>query len=176
MLATYHIREARLDDAEAIIAHSKAIADEPNNMTTYASAAEFTYTPESERELIQQTLDAPNAQWLVAESAGEIVANCRCLGGKRCYFGTVTLGISVAQAWRGRGVGTAVMQHLIGWASTTPGIHRLDLDVVTTNAHAIHIYEKLGFQREGIRRRAMLKYGQFFDVLTMALLFETSAG
>ena len=41
-----------------------------------------------------------------------------------------------------------------------------------SNAHALALYEKLGFAREGVRKRARKLDGEYDDVVIMALLSE----
>jgi GNAT superfamily N-acetyltransferase len=53
-------------------------------------------------------------------------------------------------AWRGRGVGEAVVGFLVGWAGER-GL-RVHLDVETTNAGARRLYERCGFVATGETR------------------------
>lgn len=171
--ARYIIREATPDDAEKIIAFMKVIADEPDNGTSYSSADEFVWTVEEERDIIKKHAEADNYLWLVAMTpAGELIGHVNASGGRRCFSGTLTLGITVAKAWRNQGVGKALMQTLIDWCRHNRVVHRLHLEVFANNPRAIHVYEKLGFQREGVWRRAAEKHGQFLDLIQMAMIFE----
>ena len=49
---------------------------------------------------------------------------------------------------------------------------RLELTVFTDNERAIHLYESMGFQREGIRRKAAVRNGVYMDELAMARIRE----
>jgi RimJ/RimL family protein N-acetyltransferase len=42
--------------------------------------------------------------------------------------------------------------------------------VLASNAHAIALYEKVGFRAEGLQRQAAFKSGRHVDVVPMALL------
>lgn len=53
-------------------------------------------------------------------------------------------GISVSPNARGRGVGTALLNHLIDFA-THQGYQTIRLDVIDTNPGARRLYERLGF-------------------------------
>jgi len=174
MTPDYYIREATPDDAEQIIAHMKTIADEPNNGITYSSADEFTTTLEEEREILRQHQDAENSIWVVAVTHDErIFGVANATGGRRrVSYHTVGLGISIEKEWRGRGIGTAMIQFIIDWCRLNPVIHRLELGVYTNNPRAIHVYEKLGFINEGVRREAYFKEGRFVDAYNMAVLFD----
>jgi L-phenylalanine/L-methionine N-acetyltransferase len=169
---TYHIRPAVADDAEQIIAIMKVLADERDNGTSYSSADEFTYTLEQERDLLTYYADSPHRLWLVAESQGSIIGYVSVNEGKRSFSHTVSLAIAITQEWRQQGVGTALMRAMIEWCRTNPNIKRLELDVFMNNPRAIHVYEKLGFEREGIARASAYKHGEYLDSLKMAMLFD----
>ncbi len=78
-------------------------------------------------------------------------------------------GMLVDREWRGRGVGSALIQAAIGWARVQ-GLHKLCLEVFPQNVAAIALYRKCGFVAEGHRvkhyRRAN---GELWDSLIMGL-------
>jgi RimJ/RimL family protein N-acetyltransferase len=55
------------------------------------------------------------------------------------------------------------------WA-VEQGIHRLELTVMVHNQRAIDLYEKVGFQREGRKRDALLVGGEYVDEYVMGRL------
>ena len=69
-------------------------------------------------------------------------------------------------------MGSALIRALIDWARAPGIVTRIELRVYARNARAIHVYEKLGFEREGLRRRAIFQDGEYQDDLLMALLLE----
>ena len=80
------------------------------------------------------------------------------------------IGMCVAKDWRRRGVGTALMQACLDWARET-GIHKLALQVWPHNDAAIRLYEKFGFEREGILRSHYRRHnGDCWDAIVMGLL------
>ena len=70
------------------------------------------------------------------------------------------------------GYGTEVLNWGVEYCFKTLGMHRIELDVEESNARAIHVYEKLGFVREGTRRKSIWRGGQWLDVVEMGLLEE----
>jgi aminoglycoside 6'-N-acetyltransferase len=56
----------------------------------------------------------------------------------------VDLGLAVAPAWRGRGVGTALMRAAEAWARAH-GAERMALDLDAANEGALRLYERLGY-------------------------------
>ena len=75
----------------------------------------------------------------------------------------------VLAEWRGRGIGTALFTRLEAWARSN-AVTRLELTVECPNHVARHLYERMGFTVEGIRRRAMLVDGHPVDEYAMARL------
>lgn len=61
------------------------------------------------------------------------------------------LNICVAEGDRGRGLGSRLLQHLIGHARTS-GAREVFLEVRPSNTVAINLYRASGFSQVGIRR------------------------
>jgi ribosomal protein S18 acetylase RimI-like enzyme len=75
--------------------------------------------------------------------------------------------MAVDHDWRGRGVGSALVQAAIEWARGA-GLHKLCLEVFPHNAAGIALYRRAGFAEEGRRvaqyRRAS---GELWDAIVM---------
>jgi RimJ/RimL family protein N-acetyltransferase len=76
--------------------------------------------------------------------------------------------LEIEAAWRRRGIGTALLQHLIAWAQGM-GMTRLELTCLAENTPALGLYEKAGFVREGLKRGARIRNGALCDEWLMAL-------
>lgn len=111
-----------------------------------------------------------HGQCHVAMAGAELVGWCdiqRQFGEARAHVGT--LGIALLPAWRGRGVGRQLLDTAIATAWSR-GLSRIELTVRDDNPRAQALYEKLGFQPEGLLRQAMQVDGQHHDCVFMALL------
>jgi ribosomal protein S18 acetylase RimI-like enzyme len=85
------------------------------------------------------------------------------------------LTIVVHPGQTGQGIGTALLQHMQRWAASRPDLHKIELNVRATNASAIRLYTRLGFQEEGrFRHRIRLPTGEFIDDLAMAWFPEVA--
>ena len=80
------------------------------------------------------------------------------------------LGVSVAAAWQGRGLGKEMLRRLLDWSDNWIGYLRLELTVYTDNAPAIALYRRFGFEIEGTHRGYALRKGALADVHHMARL------
>ncbi len=110
----------------------------------------------------------------------EIVAvhDGRCVGFGAMYVqgehfnhcGAITLG--VREPFRGRGIGGLLLRALLATAQLSAGLAKVQLTVLTDNAAAIRLYNKHGFQFEGLHRRFARRGGRFVDAYSMAALLE----
>jgi putative acetyltransferase len=94
------------------------------------------------------------------------------LGEARAHVGI--LGIGVIPRARHQGIGRRLMEAAIARA-WTKGMTRIELTVRTDNPNARALYEALGFQLEGVKRRSFLVDGTYHDAYAMALLREGDA-
>ena len=76
-------------------------------------------------------------------------------------------GLAVHPAARRRGVAAALLTASEQFARTQ-GASKLSLRVLSTNQSAIRLYERFGFQREGMLRGEFLINGRFVDDIMMA--------
>ncbi|MCW4044372.1 MAG: GNAT family N-acetyltransferase [Candidatus Bathyarchaeota archaeon] len=78
------------------------------------------------------------------------------------------LGLTVHDDYQNLGIGAALLKHLLNIARKKK-LTKIFLTVNTMNAKAIHLYQKAGFEIEGILRKEMLLKGKFLDEYRMAL-------
>ena len=154
------IRAARLDDSEALTALS--------NLPGYRAGT--LRLPYQSVEEIRKWLEAERtgSLALVAILDGQIVgsAGFNRYKGRRSH--AAGIGLGVHDDFQGKGVGTALLAALIDAADNWHAIKRLELTVFTDNARAIRLYEKFGFEAEGVQRAFAFRAGQYVDALGMA--------
>ena len=83
------------------------------------------------------------------------------------------LGMGVAASHRRRGVGEQLAKAALN-RSRAAGLKRVELEVFASNRAAIKLYEKLGFEREGVKRSARYLDGAYDDLVLMAVVWEPS--
>ena len=81
---------------------------------------------------------------------------------KRCYNVC-----GILKDYRGKGIGTEFFKQLDIWAEKE-NITRLELTVICENKIAKHLYEKNGFEIEGIKRNSVFRDGKYLDEFYMA--------
>jgi RimJ/RimL family protein N-acetyltransferase len=81
-------------------------------------------------------------------------------------------GLAVHPGFRGRGVadeGARLLQTLL---FDELGFHRLELSCYAFNDRAVRHAERVGFVREGVKRKAYMRHGEWQDALEFGLLRE----
>lgn len=85
------------------------------------------------------------------------------------HTGYVVVGIR--EKYRGMGIGSKLFSELDIWAIENK-ITRLELSVICSNTIAKHLYEKNGFEVEGIKRNAMIIDDKYVDEFYMAKIYD----
>ncbi len=84
---------------------------------------------------------------------------------------SATFGLMIGEVdYHNRGFGTETAQLVLRFAFEELNLNRVQLDVFDFNERAIRVYEKAGYIREGRRRQAFYRHGQYHDVLIYAVL------
>ncbi|EEM01914.1 GNAT family N-acetyltransferase [Bacillus pseudomycoides] len=101
-------------------------------------------------EIIKTDTESPRNLFLVAVVNDRIVGFSRCEGVYLKRFShKVEFGVCVLKEFWGYGIGKNLLKESISWANAND-IKKMTLNVLETNDKAIKLYEKLGFEIEGI--------------------------
>ena len=156
------VRRARERDLDAIVDLVAEVAAEGRWIGTEAPVDRA-----RRRRLMEEMLHHERQVIFVAESGGELVGH---LWMDLAGYGVAHLGMLVAAGWRGRGVGSALLAAGLDWARDA-GAHKVALEVWPHNQAAIALYEKFGFEREGLlRAQYRRRNGELWDAVVMGLL------
>jgi putative acetyltransferase len=155
------VREATLDDVDAVVAVVVEVAGEGRWIATEAPV-----DVERRRRRMVEDIEGEDAVVLVAEAGGELVGQ---LDLRLARYGVADLGMLVAAGWRRRGVGSALLAEAIERARKA-GAHKLALQVWPHNTAALALYERFGFRREGyLTRHYRRRSGELWDAVVMGL-------
>jgi RimJ/RimL family protein N-acetyltransferase len=125
---------------------------------------------EGVQQFVAGLLQRGGTQYFAVDESEQVVGWCDINRHHReGYRHSGALGIGLLAAYRGRGIGARLAIAAIR-AARLIGIERIELTVWASNIRAIALYRKLGFEQEGVRRRARLIDGQYEDTVEMALL------
>jgi putative acetyltransferase len=154
-MAGFFVQPAQAGDARAMAELFAAVAAERDGI---ASEPPVDVAERAERF----ARSAPNS--FVAVADGAIVGMIHV---EVSRFGFGDLAMLVDRAWRGRGVGTALVLAAAQWARGE-GLHKLCLEVFAHNAAGIALYRKCGFVEEGRRPRQYRRAnGEIWDAVIM---------
>ena len=84
--------------------------------------------------------------------------------------GTMEMGYSIAEPYWGKGLVTEACTALVRYVFTEFAAERLQARVFVGNDASERVMAKLGFTREGVLRRAILRRGQWWDVAVWSML------
>ncbi|MBD0704238.1 GNAT family N-acetyltransferase [Pseudomonas sp. Fig-3] len=87
---------------------------------------------------------------------------------RRAHCGS--LGMGVAVAWQGKGVGSMLLAAALDVADNWMNLRRVELTVYADNEAAIGLYRKFGFETEGLLRDYAVRDGRWVDTQAMARL------
>lgn len=144
-MADVIVRQADVNDAAAIFEIEMICFPDPWSLET----------------LIHELSENPNAFYIVAELAGEVVgyAGLWWIGDE----GHIT-NVAVKPGYRNRKIASGIIATMIDF-TTGEGMKHHTLEVRRSNEAAIGLYEKYGFATEGVRKGYYLNNGE--DALIM---------
>lgn len=132
---------------------------------------DITYTIERQKNWFNKNKeDKENIYFIVEDLNGKKFGEARItnidLKNKKCEIGA-HIG---EQEFKGKGLGKEIFRILTDYCFKELGMNKVYLRVFKFNEVAIHVYEKIGFKKEGILRQEILKKGKFEDVIIMCIL------
>lgn len=131
---------------------------------------EFKRNAEEYQEYIETTRLEQNSIILLATIDDEIISIASITSSQKVRMKHVgTLGIVVSKQFIGQGLGTEMMVRLIQWAASNGITNKISLVTREDNIHAIELYEKLGFEKEGLIKKDNLINGVYYNTYIMGL-------
>lgn len=167
---TFSIRLAQSADAAMIAAiYNQGIRDRVATLET-----EERFPDERARWLAARSERHPV---FVAESNGMVIAwsSLNPFNPRPVYQWVVDFSIYIDRAWRGRGIGGRMLDHLIVEARQL-GYHKLVLAAFPFNEAGMHLYRSRGFQTVGIYHEQGQLDGHWVDTIVMERLLDASGG
>jgi putative acetyltransferase len=159
------VRRAEPRDADALVELGRAVGSEPEGWLITTGSWR---TAGDERRYLKAIRRYEHAAVFVAEANGRVVGRLSVARDQHPASPHVAdLGLMVAADLRGRGIGRQLLDGAVEWARAA-GISKLELHVFPWNEPAIRLYERFGFEREGLRRGHYLRGDEEVDAVLMA--------
>ena len=168
----FEVRRARPGDARSFLEAFRSVAAERRFIQT----EEVSRTARPYRRRFRRSV-TEEAAHLVAVAGGRVVGSISIRRDAHPVTRhTASVGMFVTAGWRGRGVGTALLEEAMRWARDA-GVERVDLTVYPHNQAAIALYRTFGFVEEGrLVRHAKKSYGYEDEILMAVWLGPRIAG
>jgi RimJ/RimL family protein N-acetyltransferase len=162
------VRQIKAEDAEKYIKlYSKL--DEETNFRLYEPGERKISLTEQAAE-IENMINEGNSAIIVAEDRDELVGYLSAFGrSQNRVKHIVTIGIAILQSHVGMGIGTMLFKELEVWAKEH-NKHRLELTVMENNPSAYALYQKMGFEVEGVKKDSLLINGEYVNDIYMSKL------
>jgi L-amino acid N-acyltransferase YncA len=168
-LMPVELRLGRDDDAEAI--------RHIYNTEVLGSTSTFDLVPRNRREQAAWMRSHQGAHPVIVAVEGDVIAGFGSLSPYRdrpAYATTVEDSVYVERAWRGKGVGRALLDELLSVASAR-GFHAVIARISGGNEASVKLHQRLGFELVGIEREVGRKHGRWLDVVVMQRLLAGPA-
>lgn len=168
-----YLRAFTPDDADVLLAG----ANEPQS--AMLTGTQHTFTREQIEAYIQRNL-APGedrAAFVFADlvddrAVGEVVINEIDTINRSA---NIRITIFDPADWN-KGYGTDAMRQMVNYGFEMLKLHRIELGVFDFNPRALRVYEKIGFQREGLLREVLNWNGTYHNLIVMSILEQEWTG
>jgi putative acetyltransferase len=165
------LRPAAVDDAPFVA----ALVSHPDVAPFLAAVRAATV--EEVRAEIERALAEPDACGvLVIEADGRPVGTVAWERVNRRSRIVSVGGLAVDPGAHRSGVASGALHELVPYLLGEKGFHRVQLEVYGFNERAAALFERAGFTREGVRRKAYLRGGEWVDGILFGLVEEDRAG
>jgi len=166
------LRQAEQGDAEALIQAVDTVAREQIHFLR----SRFEMDVDKEKAFIAKAAKDGDLM-LVAILDGALVGWVTLFRAHHEFLRhTGELGIGVLRAFRGVGIGSALMVYALAWVADH-GFEKINLGVRVSNKPAQGLYHNLGFVQEGYRVRQVRDLdGRYDDIVEMAYFVPVAQG
>jgi RimJ/RimL family protein N-acetyltransferase len=157
------VRPVAEEDLDDLVQHLWDVAAEES-----WTGVEVPFDRDARRERLDRLSSEESAALLVADtSPGGGPGVVGDISIEIASYGVADIGMLIIDGWRGMGLGTAMLEAAIEWA-TNAGAHKMALEVWPRNSAALQLYRRAGFVEEG---RKLLHYrrrnGELWDAILM---------
>lgn len=165
------IERARAEDAAALLDYLKIVGGETENLSFGAEGVPLDL--ETEQDYLRSQCESTDNVQYLAKVDGEIIGTASLNRKLQRMSHRGEFGISLKKAWWGCGAAPALTEAVLSFAKEN-GFEQLNLEVRSSNARAIHLYEKYGFRKLCTFPRFFKINGEYIDFDLMNLELNTA--
>ncbi|MDF2926983.1 MAG: family acetyltransferase [Paenibacillaceae bacterium] len=164
---------------EAMIIRDAIVEDLPGILEIYNDAIRrLTATFDLEEKTLEDRREwfshyGAHHPLIVAHADGKIAgySSLSMFREKEAFKSTAELSLYIAEDFRGRGIGKALMLEIVNRARKV-GFHTIVSGITAGNEISVRMHEQFGFQYVGNFREVGSKFGRWQDVLFYQLMLE----
>lgn len=162
------LRAWRPDDLDSLVAN----ASDENVSLGLRDRFPYPYTGNDGRAWLARAVDESDRSWAI-EINGAAVGGISLHPGTDVHRYSAELGYWLGRRFWGRGIMTAILDVFANHAMSTFRLHRLFATVYANNPASARVLEKVGFEREGVQKSAVVKRGELLDLVVYARVRES---
>lgn len=159
------LRPWRAEDLESLVANASH-ADVSRGLR---DRFPYPYTGDDGRAWLARAIDENDRSWAV-EIEGAAVGGVGLHLGRDVHRHSAELGYWLGRRYWGRGIMSAVLGAFVAPAMSAFRLHRMHATVYANNPASMRVLEKVGFEREGVQKSAVMKRGELLDLIVYAHL------
>ena len=163
------IRRCEFNDADSMLKMLLALDKETKYMMF--EAGERVNDVSKVEKMINQCVNGEDLLLVVVDKENIVGFLSVQRGKTRKIKHTAYIVVGIRQAFRGQGIGKKLFSELDLWARENK-ILRLELTVMCPNNSAKNLYERNGFEIEGIKRKSIFMDGEYIDEYYMAKIYK----
>jgi ribosomal-protein-alanine N-acetyltransferase len=172
--ARLRLRPFQLDDASALFAY--ACDPEIARLGMWSPLTTLEECHEEIVEMIEGYRRGGQWSWAIEIKEDQtMIGRCDLLKYRQQHR-NAEIGYALARHAWGKGYATEAIHALIRFAFSQLALHRLEALVFPFNMASLRVLEKVGMQREGIKRQAYFLETHFVDLFSYGLLAEDYQG
>jgi len=157
------LRPWRSDDLESLVANASH-ADVARGLR---DRFPYPYTGDDGRAWLARAMDDSDRAWAI-ELEGAAIGGVSLHPGTDVHRHSAELGYWLGRRHWGRGLMSAIVAAFAPRAMSVFRLHRLYATVYANNPASMRVLEKVGFEREGVQKSAVVKRGELLDIIVYA--------
>lgn len=166
------LRPVELDDAEIYL---RMVAENYDRLSPWHSASMPSRRVDERRKAMAADLkqgdDGQGHWWLIY--SGEELAGTIALHHVHARNRTAFVGYWLSKEFEGKGLMTKSLETVLSWSFSDLGLLRVEIECAVNNVRSCAVPERLGIQRESIRRQSQVRNDTPLDMAIYAALADT---
>jgi RimJ/RimL family protein N-acetyltransferase len=82
----------------------------------------------------------------------------------------VYVGFDLHPDYRGKGLAQSAYRVFLAYLFTQCGLNKVSMEVLEHNHRARRLYERVGFEQEGVKRQEIYRDGRYIDSIVLSML------